>query len=128
MSEIKKMASLRLGPAALRELFQLPEGVEVVRIESDFGYRGGLRLVIEGAGWATAEGAPIQPAEPAIVTVTRDEAGQIARSTIDWRLPPVHCLHKNTEAIDPEHNHGETLRCTDCGMRKGARGGFWSEP
>jgi hypothetical protein len=50
---IKKMALLRLGPIALRELFQLPAGAEVVRVEADHGYRGGVRVVIEGAGWDT---------------------------------------------------------------------------
>jgi hypothetical protein len=84
---LKKMAILRLDPPALRGLFQLPDGVEVLRVETVPGYRGAVRMVIEGAGWDTMEGNPIMPADPAIVTVTRDEEGKITRSTIDWRLP-----------------------------------------
>lgn len=85
--QTKKMAILRLNAAMLRDALQLPDGAEVVRVFVDEEFRCRLNVVIEGAGWETAEGAPIQPAGPGIVTVDRDEHGGIKRMTIDWGLP-----------------------------------------
>lgn len=84
---IKKMAILRLTPEAMRCLMQLPEGVEVVRVELEPGSRGVLQLMIEGAGWDTPEGNAVMPARPAIVTQHFDKDGALASSTIDWGIP-----------------------------------------
>lgn len=81
----KKMAILTITPEVLRQLLQLPE-CDVIRVETDPGYRGVLRLVIEGAGWDTPEGGPIMPADTAICTTETDDEGH-KHVAIDWRLP-----------------------------------------
>lgn len=84
---MKKMAILRMTPEALRNALQLPDGCEVVRVELEAGMRGVLRLMLEGAGWDTPEGGPVELAPHAIVTETRGPDGELLTRTIDWRLP-----------------------------------------
>jgi hypothetical protein len=84
---LKKMAILTLTPEALREFLELPEGAEVVRVELEYGYRGVLKLVIEGAGWDTPEGGPIRPSLTAIVTRHFAEDGAQLSRSINWGLP-----------------------------------------
>ncbi len=124
---LKKMAVLRMDPAALREILHLPEGAEVVRIEPVHGYRGLVSVVIEGAGWGVQEGHPLPPSVCANVTTERDERGAIVRVTVDWGLPREVCEHQNTQAIDAVHNDGETRRCVDCGARHSAER-KWNRP
>lgn len=83
----KKMAILRLTPQAFRDLMQLPETVEVVRVELESGTRGNLHLMIEGAGWDTHEGAMVIPAQAAIITSHKDQNGTSIDRIIDWGLP-----------------------------------------
>lgn len=83
MSEPKLMALLQLSPKAFRELFQLPPGTEVVRIETRPGYRGRVDVIIEGAGWLTDEWAPLRSAT-AIVTHTFLEDRRELAPVIKW--------------------------------------------
>lgn len=83
----KKMAILTVTPEAFRGLLQLPESVEVVGVEVAQGYRGVLRIVIEGAGWDTREGEAISPTGAATITNRHDETGAIVSRSIDWHLP-----------------------------------------
>lgn len=86
MTNIKKMAILPMSMQGLRDLLQLPREAEIVRIEMEPGYRASLRLVVEGVGWDTSEGAPIMPAPTAMVHQTTDAAGNICKR-VDWNLP-----------------------------------------
>jgi hypothetical protein len=83
---VKKMAILTVTPEALRAMLQLPDGVELVRVEMSQGQRGTLKLMIEGAGWDTPEGGFVQPALSAIITDVHEE-GALVRRSIDWQLP-----------------------------------------
>jgi hypothetical protein len=84
---VKKMAILTVTPEALRALLQLPDGVELVRVEMSQGQRGVLKLMIEGAGWDTPEAGHVQFTNDALITDTFDGEGALVRRSIDWRLP-----------------------------------------
>ena len=74
---MKKMAILTVTGQIIREMLQLPDGCEIIRVEVQQGYREVFRLVIDGAGWDTPEGAAIQQA----LVATVDAKG------IHWGLP-----------------------------------------
>ena len=84
---VKKMAILTVTPEALRAMLQLPDGVELVRVEMSQGQRGVLKLMIEGAGWDTPEGGYVQFTETAIITERRGPEGELLKRTINWNLP-----------------------------------------
>lgn len=86
MPRSKKMAVLQVSPEVFRQFLQLPPEAEVLRVEAVPGHRGGLHVVIEGAGWSTAEGGPIPPAY-GVVTTERSADGQPPRHCIDWGFP-----------------------------------------
>ena len=86
MSESKLMARLRLSPAGLREMLHLPPGADPVRVEVVLGARGTIDIVVEGAGWPTAEGGMIQRAS-AIVTRAFLEDGRELAPAIKWNFP-----------------------------------------
>jgi hypothetical protein len=77
-----KKAILTLTPEAIREIIQIPEGSQLAGMYIPFDRPGVVHLKVEGAGWETPEGSPIQYAEGA--TATRDENGVLS---IDWKLP-----------------------------------------
>jgi hypothetical protein len=81
-----KLAILQVSPDMLRELFQLPEGAEILDLRIPLDYRGLLEVKICGAGWETLEGQPIQRV---VGTVTRhfDDYGNEVQKSIDWGLP-----------------------------------------
>jgi hypothetical protein len=85
MAAVKKMAILRVTAEAVRDLLQLPAGVEVLRVEVAPGVRGCLNVVIEGAGWDTPEGGLIVPTYGTVHTKC-DEVGYVSHK-IDWRFP-----------------------------------------
>ena len=80
------MAILRLTPQAVRQLLQLPDEVDVIRVEVPQNHRSGLDVVIEGAGWPTPEGGLIQSTH-GTVTQGVDAEGKLIRYEIDWGLP-----------------------------------------
>lgn len=82
----RKLAILQISPELLRELFQLPDGAEVLDLRVPIDYRGLLEVKIAGAGWPTLEGQAIMRT---VGTVTRefDAGGAEVRRSIDWRLP-----------------------------------------
>lgn len=89
-TSVKRMAILTVTPEALRQLLQLPNGVELVRVEMAQGQRGALRLMIEGAGWPTPEGGYVQPAQIATVHTSyhfAEDGQNIRLDKIDWNLP-----------------------------------------
>ena len=78
------MAVLRLSPQALRDILQLPDCCEVVRVETVQGVRGLVHVVVEGAGEDVEEGYPLPPAQTGIISIDRNDAGGITRLTVDW--------------------------------------------
>ena len=78
------MAILEFDAGALREFLQLPETAEIVDVRMEFGVRGRIQFKIEGAGYPTAEGAPIR-AVTCLVGTQRDEEGDInLNPTLVW--------------------------------------------
>lgn len=93
----KKMAIINLSPVILREILQLPEGAEVIRVGMDDA-RGVLRVVVEGAGWDVHPGDRIQEAPTAVIF---DSWSRPCR-TIDWNLPKaIPVGEHNGVAIEP---------------------------
>ena len=74
---MKKMAILRITPEVLRNILQLPDNCEVVRVDTAFDCRGVIEVVLEGVGWDTAEGMAILRCDHAVMTDGK----------IDWRFP-----------------------------------------
>ena len=87
MPKVKKMAMLHVKAETLRVLLQLPAEAEVVHVDTAPGYRGMLKIVIEGAGWDTPEGCAITLAEPAVVASQRNATGEVVSRVVDWKLP-----------------------------------------
>lgn len=77
---MKRMAILAVTPEVFCKLLQLPEDVELVRVNLCPDRRGVMELVIEGAGWITPRGASISRTSGEI---TEGES----KSVIDWHLP-----------------------------------------
>lgn len=76
-----KAAILRVSPEALRELFQLPSGAEVVDVQSNIADRGVLEVKVYGAGWEVPMAGVIPRTQG---TVSKE--GE--RFVIDWGFPP----------------------------------------
>lgn len=72
----KNMAILTVTPEAFRHLLQLPDDVEVVRVEMAPGQRGTLHVMVEGVGWPTGEGGHVCPT-----------IGVMLDGRIDWGFP-----------------------------------------
>ena len=64
MSAEKRMSVFRASPQFLRDLFQLPEGAEIIGVHAEPGYRGVIQFYVEGCGPLTVEGGPITPVRP----------------------------------------------------------------
>lgn len=82
----RQLAILQISPELLRELFQLPDGAEVLDLRVPIDYRGLLDVKIAGAGWPTLEGQAIRRTTG---TVTREFSaeGVEVRRSINWGLP-----------------------------------------
>lgn len=76
-------AILEFDTGALREFLQLPETAEIVDARMDFSNRGRLQLKIEGAGFPTQEGGPIQPTT-CIVHMRHEADGSKYVERIEW--------------------------------------------
>lgn len=74
---VKNMAILTVTPEAFRHLLQLPDDVEVVRVEMAPGQRGTLHAMVEGIGWPTPEGGQVYATY-----------GRTVDGRIDWGFPP----------------------------------------
>ena len=66
MSAEKRMSVFRASPQFLRDLFQLPDGAEIIGVHAEPGYRGSIQFYVEGCGPLTAEGGPITPVHPIV--------------------------------------------------------------
>ncbi len=86
MSEPKLMALLRVSPEAIRDLFQLPPGTEVLRVETRPEYRGSVDIVIAGAGWPTDEGGPIRTATGVVQREFLTDGCELIQR-IEWGFP-----------------------------------------
>lgn len=81
------MALITVSAGFMREMLQLPDECEIVRIECAPGYHGRFNLVVEGAGWPVSDGMPI--GIPVAATVDIPENDEVAKyqRVIDWHLP-----------------------------------------
>lgn len=81
-----RLAILQITPELLRELFQLPDGAEILDLRVPIDYRGLLEVKIMGAGWQTLEGQGIMRTVGTVKQEYDAEGGVVNRS-IDWGLP-----------------------------------------
>lgn len=89
------MAILEFDAGRLREFLQLPETAEIVDVRMGFETRGRIQFKIEGAGYPTAEGCPIQ-ATTCIVGAHRGAEGDIeVNPTLNWPFDSVFGVEEN---------------------------------
>jgi hypothetical protein len=81
-----RMAILEISPEILREVFQLPEGAEILDLRVPIDYRGMLEVKIIGAGWEIPRGAAIVRTRGTIIQEF-DATGAETRKVIDWGMP-----------------------------------------
>ncbi|MFA6204401.1 MAG: hypothetical protein WC710_14580 [Gallionella sp.] len=80
------MVILQITPEILRELFQLPEGAEILDLHIPMSYRGLLEVRVMGAGWPTMEGYSIMRTG-GTVQKEYDADGKVVSRIVDWGLP-----------------------------------------
>lgn len=85
MSEQTKLAVVRLGSNAIRELLQLPEEAELLRVVHDSGMRdGGVTMVFSGVGQVVERGEPLPPADAGVIIRTFTDDGRELAHKIEW--------------------------------------------
>jgi hypothetical protein len=79
-------AILQVTPEVLCEVFQLPRGAYIDRVDNHSDHPGVLYLRIRGAGWPMTPGAFI-PRATGQLTKAYGSDGKASGIVIDWGLP-----------------------------------------
>jgi hypothetical protein len=80
-----RLAILRVQPAVLESLLQLPRGAFIEGICTE-DHMGVIQLRIRGAGWPVSLGGLIPTAEPPVMQ-TREAKPEDMIHAVDWKLP-----------------------------------------